>query len=247
MYKTITCNFIILLFYFNSSAQPDENTVLKTLRIGEYKVELIRYRLIEETLEIKMESAHRYGEQYVVYKNDSIVAQCPYIKGNCTIEFGEYKTINGFKYIDKGILLNICNYSVQKEEPAIIDWINDDVDSITIFPLDSVKQGPDGSPIQFIVNYADIKPQKLSEKQKQDVLFLYKDFRPISFTTSMPDVRNDFLLTFYTNGKAHTLIMYYDQFFYKHWGYMINYSTHSLYNVAQMIWDKHVETTGIRK
>lgn len=247
MFKTITYSIFLLFFSISIFAQPDADALLKTIRIGEYRIDHIRFRMVEETPVIRLESAQRYGEKYVIYKNDSLITEYPYIAGECTIAFGEYnKMINGFRYIDQGVVLNICNYTVQVETPTEIDWITDDVDSIWIYPLDSITQNPDGSFGKFIENYAALQPQKLSEQHKQNVLFMYKTLRPVGFITSTPQVRNTFRLTFFTDGNARSIILYYDQFFYGNWSYKIDYSIHSTYNVAQMIWDKHVAITGIQ-
>jgi hypothetical protein len=244
--KSLLYLFCVLMLTGTAMSQDDAYTILKEYRCNPYQVRLVRVRLAETTEVKPPNTPPSYGKYYEVLKQDSIIETCIYKEGDCYIQFVEYKRVQGLLEVDSGVMIDLCKLTVKKKVPPVFPWINQPVDSITMYPLDSMYLRPDGTPELLVANYHQLQPQKLSEQQVQQIQLLYQHARPITFETDgKPMTNQSFLLTFYSGQEQHRLMIRYDLFYADRWWYHINYANYTV-NFAKEMWDKHVATTGIR-
>lgn len=242
--------FILICILFSNLhqglyAQPQEDEILKTYQIQEYTVNLVKtLKAVETTLEIRPPSEtadYAYGKYYQVVKNDSTIAGLVYNEGECTIYFDEYKkTPNGHYAYDHATILNLCKLTVRKETPPDLPWLNKQIDSITIYPLDSILDRYNYQGQETIISdYANRKPEKLNALNASNFIFLYGNPKPIHFSPPTESRIEHYKVSLYANGQAYDIYLYYDRFYYQTWSFSINYSIYGVYNVAKMTWDKH--------
>lgn len=242
--------FILICILFSNlhqrlNAQPKKDEILKTYHIQEYTVNLLKsQKAVETTLEIRLPSEtadYAYGEYYQVVKNDSTIAGLAYNEGECTIYFDEYKkTPNGDYAYDHATILNLCKLTVRKETPPDLPWLNKQIDSITIYPLDSILDRDNYQGQKTIItDYTNRKPEKLNALNASNFIFLYGNPSPIHFSPPSESRIEHYKVSLYANGQAYDIYLYYDRFYYQTWSFSINYSIYGVYNVAKMTWDKH--------
>jgi len=251
MPKNLHSAFFYLLCMLSGGLFANQSTdsILSRKVFEEYTVELVRYRCVEtlgiNTREILNPKEPCYNDIYAIYKSDNLIATAPYVANTCGIEFIEYYSKNGFDYVSHCVQINTCTGRIEKLYPPVQNWLKGSVDSITMYPLDSVLEAASFyAPAITVEDYAVLKPQKLSKQHVANVLFMYGNGRPIGHTPITPEKDFlDFQLIVYANGEAHALQLYYDKYYVDGWWYTIDYSIHSTYNVALMLWEKHLASS----
>lgn len=225
------------------SAQNPGEEVLETYKIAEYTVKLIKYPQQQDTgneREMPLTKGTSYGQDYFVYKNDSLINQVNFKTGECKLYVDERKRVNGFHTLINTIILDICNLTVRKETPPSIPWLNQEVDSITIFPLDSIFDlNYYQNQTTIITNYASRKPEKLNSKHTADFLSMFGHPSPIQFAPPSQSRTEHYKVSLYMNGQVYEIYLYYDMFFYQTWVYRLGDAYPGSQNAAKMIWDKH--------
>lgn len=234
---------------FGAKAQTPEDEILKTYKVDEYTVQLVKALSVTETtlevpgnmrVEPPMSKPRPFNLLYFVYKEDSLIAQLPYKEGDCKLYFDERKKVQGFYYLSHATILNICTSKVEKLAPPDLSWLKQPMDSITIYPLDSVLDPYNYQGQRIVISdYPSRKPERLSEQHTKDMLFLLSNPRPLGFAPpSMPRIEH-YKVVFYTGAQTQEIYIYYDMFYYQTWVYSMGYSIQGTYNVGKMIWEKH--------
>lgn len=231
---------LILGLYAPAMGQNPEDSVLKTIQIEDYTVKLIRQRAVEHAGIIPIDRPARYVDNYFIFKNDSMIAIHPSREGDCMLYFDERKKVNGFYAYNHATRLDICNKKVYTQTPPELDWLLGPVDSITIYPLDSILrpfyyQGE----TTYISNYANRSPEKLSKQHATNVLYYFELYRPAGYVAPSTERKQQYQFVFYTKGKEYKIYMNCDKFYYGDWVYTLNNSNNGTYDLAKVIWDKH--------
>lgn len=248
--KTTLCLTVLLFgLYSGIRAQRPEDTILKTYKIDVYTVQLVNAQMITETTqgtttEVRLKDpnpeSNAFQKLYFVYKYDSLLIQLPYREGECKLYFDERKKINGFYYLSHTTILNLCTSKVEKLTPPDLSWLKNPMDSITIYPLDSVLDPHNYQGQRTVIsNYASRKPERLSKTHTEHMLFYLSNPRPLGFAPpSQPRIEH-YKVVFYFGAQTKEIYLYYDMFFYQTWVYSMGYSTQGSANVGKMIWEKH--------